>query len=167
MTAAEPISAFDRGLTLGDGIFETMRVLNGVAPMAGAHIARLTSGAERLGLVLPPDIASHITECAAAAQRMQMADAVLRLSLTRGDALPGMAGLSGGASRSIVTLTPRIAVRDEVIERGLTLITSHWRWSARHPTAGIKSLDYKPPTCSPCAKRTARAWMTRIVPGHR
>jgi branched-subunit amino acid aminotransferase/4-amino-4-deoxychorismate lyase len=73
---------------------------------------------------------------------LQAGDAVLRLTLTRGDALPGMAGLSGGASRSIVTLTPRIAVRDEVLERGLTLITSQWRWSARRATAGIKSLDY-------------------------
>lgn len=136
------LSAFDRGLTLADGIFETMRVLNGIAPMAAEHLARLATGADRLGLVLPPDLGAHITDCAAAALRMHMGDAVLRLTLTRGDALPGMAGLSGGASRSIVSLTPRIAVRDEVIDRGLTLVTSQWRWSARRPTAGIKSLDY-------------------------
>ncbi len=136
------VSAFDRGLTLADGVFETMRVLNGVAPMAVAHLTRLASGAERLGLVLPHRLADHVVAAASAAMRMQMSDAVLRLTLTRGDALPGMAGLSGGASRSIVTVTPRIAVRDEVIDRGLTLVTSQWRWSARRPTAGIKSLDY-------------------------
>ncbi len=136
------VSAFDRGLTLADGVFETIRVLNGVAPMAHAHLARLTHGAERLGLMLPAGLAAHITEAATAALRMHTTDAVLRVTLTRGDALPGMAGLSGGASRSIVTLTPRIAVRDEVIERGLTLITSQWRWSARRATAGIKTLDY-------------------------
>jgi branched-chain amino acid aminotransferase len=140
--ASRAISAFDRGLTLGDGVFETMRVLNGVAPLASAHLSRLAHGAERLGLVVPPGLRAHITEAAGAAHRMQLLDAVLRLTLTRGDALPGMAGLSGGAARSIVTLTPRIAVREEVLERGLTLITSHWRWSARRPTAGIKSLDY-------------------------
>jgi branched-chain amino acid aminotransferase len=136
------VSAFDRGLTLADGIFETMRVLNGVAPMAAAHLARLAHGADRLGLVLPTGLAAQITDSAVAAQRMNLVDAVLRITLTRGDALPGMAGLSGGAARSIITLTPRIAVRDEVIERGLTLITSQWRWSARRATAGIKSLDY-------------------------
>jgi branched-chain amino acid aminotransferase len=140
--ASRAISAFDRGLTLADGVFETIRVLNGIAPMLAAHLARLEAGAERLGLVVPEGLSKHVAEAAAAAQRMQLADAVLRLTLTRGDALPGMAGLSGGASRSIVTLTPRIAVRDEVLERGLTLITSHWRWSAHRPTAGIKSLDY-------------------------
>lgn len=136
------VSAFDRGLTLADGIFETIRVLNGVAPMASAHLARLSLGAERLGLVLPEGLRVHVSNAAAEARRMHIADAVLRVTLTRGDALPGMAGLSGGASRSIVSLTPRIAVRDEVIDRGLTLITSQWRWSARRPTAGIKSLDY-------------------------
>jgi branched-chain amino acid aminotransferase len=140
--ASRAISAFDRGLTLADGVFETMRVLNGIAPMADAHLRRLAAGAERLGLVLPPGLAAHILDAAASARRMNTVDAVLRLTLTRGDALPGMAGLSGGAARSIVTLTPRIAVRDEVIERGLTLITSQWRWSARRATAGIKSLDY-------------------------
>ncbi len=140
--ASRAVSAFDRGLTLADGVFETIRVLNGVAPLASAHVARLTHGADRLGLVMPSGIASHIRDAAAAAHRMHIVDAVLRVTLTRGDALPGMAGLSGGASRSIVTLTPRIAVRDEVIERGLTLVTSQWRWSARRPTAGIKSLDY-------------------------
>jgi len=140
--ANRAISAFDRGLTLADGVFETIRVLNGVAPMAVAHLTRLAAGAERLELVLPTGLADHIATAAAAARRMQIPDAVLRLTLTRGDALPGMAGLSGGAARTIVTVTPRIAVRDEVIERGLTLVTSHWRWSARRPTAGIKSLDY-------------------------
>ncbi len=140
--ASRAVSAFDRGLTLADGVFETMRVLNGVAPLAAAHLTRLALGAERLGLVLPAGLSTHITEAAAASHRMNTLDAVLRITLTRGDALPGMAGLSGGAARSIVTLTPRIAVRDEVIERGLTLITSEWRWSARRATAGIKSLDY-------------------------
>lgn len=140
--ASHAVSAFDRGLTLADGVFETMRVLNGVAPMAGAHLGRLAHGAERLGLVLPDELTAIVTDAASAALRMNIADAVLRITLTRGDALPGMAGLSGGASRSIVTLTPRIAVRDEVLDRGLTLITSQWRWSARRPTAGIKSLDY-------------------------
>ena len=127
--ASRAVSAFDRGLTLADGVFETMRVLNGVAPLAAAHLARLALGAERLGLVLPAGLSAHITEAAAAAHRMNTLDAVLRITLTRGDALPGMAGLSGGAARSIVTLTPRIAVRDEVIERGLTLerATRH-RW---------------------------------------
>lgn len=140
--SSRAVSAFDRGLMLGDGVFETMRVLNGVAPMAAAHLARLASGAERLGLMVPDNLGEHIADAAATALRMQLSDAVLRLTLTRGDALPGMAGLSGGAARSIVTLTPRIAVREEVMDRGLTLITSQWRWSARRPTIGIKSLDY-------------------------
>jgi branched-chain amino acid aminotransferase len=139
---ARAISAFDRGLTLGDGVFEAMRVLNGVAPLLDRHLARLQRGVDRLGLVLPADFEAHIAECAKSAKRLGLGDAVLRLTLTRGDALPGLAGLSGGASRSIVSITPRIAPREDVVARGLSLIVSQWRWSAKRPTAGIKSLDY-------------------------
>jgi branched-chain amino acid aminotransferase len=136
------ISAFDRGLTLADGLFELMRVINGVALKLPAHLARLERGADRLGLVLPAELQAQVVDAAATARRIHIADAVLRLTVTRGDALPGTAGLSGGAARTILTLTPRFSLSDDVIDRGLALITSQWRFSATHPTAGIKSLDY-------------------------
>jgi branched-chain amino acid aminotransferase len=139
---ARAISAFDRGLTLADGVFEAVRVLNGIAPLLDRHLLRLAKGADRLGLVVPADFETHVMDCAKAARRLGVADAVLRITLTRGDALPGLAGLSGGASRSIVSITPRIAPREEVVGRGLALITHPSRWSASRPTAGIKSLDY-------------------------
>lgn len=41
----------DRGLALGDGLFETIRVVAGVAPLEGLHWQRLAAGAQRLGLV--------------------------------------------------------------------------------------------------------------------
>jgi branched-chain amino acid aminotransferase len=136
------VSAFDRGLTLADGVFELMRVINGIALKAPAHLARLERGAARLGIVLPPNLDTHIADAAATARRMQIADAVLRLTITRGDALPGTAGVSGGAARSIVSLTPRFSLSEDIIDRGLALIVSQWRFSPNHPCAGIKSLDY-------------------------
>lgn len=42
--------AADRGLAYGDGLFETLRVIAGRAPLADWHWQRLATGAKRLGL---------------------------------------------------------------------------------------------------------------------
>ena len=44
------IDPSDRGLTLGDGIFETIRVAAGVPQQAPRHLARLRRSAEQLGI---------------------------------------------------------------------------------------------------------------------
>ena len=38
----------DRGLAYGDGLFETMRVVNGAIPLRAFHLSRLESGLARL-----------------------------------------------------------------------------------------------------------------------
>ncbi|HEX6966493.1 MAG TPA: aminotransferase class IV, partial [Gemmatimonadaceae bacterium] len=50
------LSPLDRGFTLADGLFETMRAYAGVAFRVGAHLARLRAGARRLALPLPNDL---------------------------------------------------------------------------------------------------------------
>ena len=49
----DAFAADDRGLAYGDGLFETMRAYRGDAPWWDAHWARLSRGAQRLGLALP------------------------------------------------------------------------------------------------------------------
>jgi len=41
-----------RGLAYGDGLFETMRLIDGDIPLLGYHLSRLEKGANRLGLLL-------------------------------------------------------------------------------------------------------------------
>ncbi len=48
--AQTQISLLDRGLQFGDGLFETLRVVDGTPEFWDAHLARLTLGCERLGL---------------------------------------------------------------------------------------------------------------------
>lgn len=45
----------DHGITVGDGLFETMKVVDGVAFAVGRHLARLGRTATGLGLVPPTD----------------------------------------------------------------------------------------------------------------
>ncbi|MCB1669002.1 MAG: aminodeoxychorismate lyase [Pseudomonadales bacterium] len=46
------VSAFSRGLYYGHGVFETVRIANGEAPLWDLHIKRLIKGSERLGLAV-------------------------------------------------------------------------------------------------------------------
>lgn len=47
------VSVFDHGLTVGDGVFETMRARDGVPFAPRRHLARLRRSADGLGLAVP------------------------------------------------------------------------------------------------------------------
>ena len=89
LTPAGAVPVTDRGLAYGDGLFETIAVVNGVPKLLHGHLARLQQGLERLrvtGVALPA-IASAIGEAAAAVG----GEGALKLMLTRGDAPRGYA----------------------------------------------------------------------------
>lgn len=45
----------DRGLAFGDGVFETLRVVDGTIPLWPLHLDRLQQGLLRLAIALPPE----------------------------------------------------------------------------------------------------------------
>ena len=45
------IDIADRGLAYGDGLFETIRIAKGEAPLLDWHLERFKYGIERLGLL--------------------------------------------------------------------------------------------------------------------
>ena len=51
---SERVSAMDRGLHYGDGLFETMAVFQGTPRFWQGHMDRLAAGCERLALPVPP-----------------------------------------------------------------------------------------------------------------
>lgn len=79
--AADQISAADRGLHYGDGLFETITCRDGHARWLPLHLARLERGCARLGIALPDrallgheiaELARHRSAC------------IVKLILTRG-----------------------------------------------------------------------------------
>ena len=78
----------DRGLLLGDGLFETMRAAGGRVPLLWRHLARLREGARVLGLPVPDR--GYRPGRSGSAGSQPLADAAVRLTLTRG---PGPRGL--------------------------------------------------------------------------
>lgn len=83
------IDPSDRGLLLGDGLFETMRATGGHVPLLARHWARLREGAALLGLPCPPEetVARAVGELLPAGG---LTDAAIRLTLTRGPAPRGL-----------------------------------------------------------------------------
>ena len=86
------VSAFDRGFLYGDGIFESMRAVNGTVFRLERHLRRLTRSASLIGLDLEhagAGIASAVREVLTA---NGLENARIRVTVTRGPGRPGPAG---------------------------------------------------------------------------
>lgn len=97
------VSAEDRGLLLGDGLFETIRLEHGRPRRLSRHLDRLRKSALAMGLTVPFDEADILAAVAAAEPVADLG--VARLTLTRGS---GGRGLDASAD---VSPTAVISVR--------------------------------------------------------
>ena len=82
------IGAMDRGLQLGDGVFDTLVARGGVPMAPERHRRRLLRAAEAIGLVVDP----AAVEAAMAGVLTELAgrDAIIRTTLTRGQGARGL-----------------------------------------------------------------------------
>ncbi|HIJ61268.1 MAG TPA: 2-keto-4-methylthiobutyrate aminotransferase [Rhodospirillaceae bacterium] len=88
---AAAIAPTDRGFTLGDGLFEILKVVGGKPLRLASHLARLHAGAGALGIPLPLGDKDFGLAMTALLEANGLSNAVLRLTLTRGPAAPGLA----------------------------------------------------------------------------
>jgi branched-chain amino acid aminotransferase len=130
------IDPADRGLALGDGLFETLCVLGGVALWQGDHLDRMEQAAAELAIPL----ARAALEAAVAAlcARSSGGAEVLRLTLTRGVTARGLAA-DGAAPHLIATLAPLARVS---FFRPLTLAVASIRRNGWAPSSRLKTLSY-------------------------
>jgi branched-chain amino acid aminotransferase len=142
------VSARDRGLTLADGVFETMRARDGTVFRLDRHLARLGGGLGRLRIPAPPGLRAWVLEAAGAAGHAAQAtpggqgEAGVRLTVTRG---PGAGGLKPPADPQptvVVTVAPLPAFPPAMYDTGLTAHVASGRRNERAMTAGLKTLSY-------------------------
>ena len=88
---ASHVSALDRGFTMADGLFETMRAYRGTIFRATQHLERLASGARVLGIRLPDDLEHRLDSAMRSAHAVGLDEARVRLTVSRGVAAPGLA----------------------------------------------------------------------------
>lgn len=149
------LSAVDRGFTLADGVFETMRARAGAIFRLDAHLARLRRGAAVLHLPVPDDVAEQVRRAADAA-RDAAARVSIRLTLSRGVGLPGLAPPRDPDPTLVVTA--HVTAPDAAhAERGLTAVIAQGRRNERAATAGLKTLSYTESVLALIAARAAGA----------
>jgi branched-chain amino acid aminotransferase len=126
----------DRGLLLGDGLFETILVLNQKPLWGNMHFARLESGAQELGIPFDRDgLDDAVAEVLDEAPRSHQ---VLRVTLTRGSGVRGL-GADGARPSLLITLDP---FDPALMFQPVSLVTASVRRNPQSVSARLKTLSY-------------------------
>jgi branched-chain amino acid aminotransferase len=139
---APHVSALDRGFTLADGVFETMRVYDGRAFRLDAHIRRLSDATSTLGIPLPTEIGHLVTQAVLEAGASGIREASVRVTVTRGVGSPGLAPPPSPEPTIVVAVTAPPAFSPELYTKGVTVHVASGRRNERAITAGLKTIAF-------------------------
>ncbi len=126
----------ERGLLLGDGLFETILVLNRTPLWGNMHLARMEGAAKELGL--PFNRATIDDAIAALLDGIAESHHVLRVTLTRGSSTRGL-GANGGDPTVLLNLDP---FDPQLMFQKASLITSSIRRNKASPASRLKTTSY-------------------------
>ena len=126
----------DRGFMYGDGLFETLRVVNGRPFRMAQHLERMTRGADFLK-IKPPFTPKELEKFARQlVEQNHLPEAILRVTLTRG---PGTRGYTPhGESQPTIVMTLHAAPSLEAHVEW-SLVTSSFRIPASDPLSSFKT----------------------------
>lgn len=134
---ADFVSALDRGLAYGDGLFETVRVLDGQPVLFSEHMSRLRDGCRALALAVSiDDIESDVRRLLS---EENAADAVLKIVVTRGEGR-GYSPDPHSTPTRIVSLT-EYRPDPRAWQNGVKVMMCRTRLAANALLAGIKHLN--------------------------
>jgi branched-chain amino acid aminotransferase len=135
---AARVSVFDHGLTVGDGVFETAKVLGGVPFALTRHLARLAASARGLGLAPPGDdvLRAAVGEVLDANAEHHGSPLRLRITLTGGTSPLGSDRGQAGPTL-VVALAPMASWAPTA-----KVIVVPWTRNERAATAGLKTTSY-------------------------
>ncbi|KOU92617.1 MULTISPECIES: aminotransferase class IV [Streptomyces] len=129
------VSVLDHGLTVGDGVFETLKAVRGRPFALTRHLERLTRSARGLGLP-DPDLDEVRRACAAVLEAEPVEHGRLRLTYTGGVAPLGSdRGDAGTTLIAAVAASPR---RPDTT----SVVTVPWVRNERSAVAGLKTTSY-------------------------
>ena len=134
------VSPLDAGWRLGDGVFSTLRAVDGVPQRLAAHVARTVHDAGALGITgIAPDRLAAAARAVATSNAEEHPDVVLRLVVTRGSvahdapfgAVPPAPTVAVLASPAPGPSGPVRAVTVVGGRRPAAIKSTSWAWSAQ------------------------------------
>ena len=129
------LSAFDHGILVGDGVFETLGVYRGVPFAWRRHDARLRRSADGLGLAVPDG--ARLREAADAVLRAnRIEDGRLRITVTGGPSPLGSE--RGDAPATVIVAAAPARTRPDAE----AVVVVPWPRNERGATAGLKTISY-------------------------
>jgi len=129
------VSVFDRGILLGDGVYETLRVHHGKIFRWREHRDRLLNSLAAAGIEPPHPPAVLESAIDSLVKANQTQEARIRLTITRGEGDPGFDPMPGRAPNTIVAASPWHALPEERYREGVDAIIASRRQT------GSDSLD--------------------------
>ncbi|MSO27918.1 MAG: 4-amino-4-deoxychorismate lyase [Candidatus Nanopelagicales bacterium] len=132
------ISVLDHGFTVADGVFETMKVIDGSAFALTRHLRRLTASARAMGLA-DPDldvIRGAVGEVLFANRPLLGGPGRLRITYTG-----GVAPLGSDRGAAVPTLVVALSPQTPWPET-TTLVTVPWTRNENSAVAAIKTTSY-------------------------
>jgi 4-amino-4-deoxychorismate lyase len=140
------ISIFDRGLAYGDGLFETIALVNGQIQLWHLHKQRLLTGLLSLKLVASNEEAESllsdvVTDVKTGFDLFKQPNGVLKITITRGVGGRGYAPPIHTKLSRIIAFTPWPNGRDYLARDGVTVRMCKHRWSQNSALVGLKHLN--------------------------
>jgi branched-chain amino acid aminotransferase len=137
------LSVFDRGLVLGDGLFETLRARGGKPEFLDLHYRRLVRSARRLRIAVPVTENQLKDVIATLCRKSRMSDVAVRITLTRGRYFGGLSIDPSVPPSLIVTVTPVPPAPPALQGRGVKVVLSSINKAAASGLdPRVKSINY-------------------------
>jgi branched-subunit amino acid aminotransferase/4-amino-4-deoxychorismate lyase len=139
---AARVSALDRGLLHGDGLYDTWRTYDGRCFATAAHLRRLAAAGKRLGLPAPGEARIWTARAERLVARNGLADAAVRLTMTRG--ATGDALLPERSGPPTLLLTVRRLPSDLALQqaRGIACVLLPFPRDAAFPWGTMKLVGH-------------------------
>ncbi len=140
---AAAVALSNRGFNYGDGLFETLKVINGRPAFWDQHLQRLERGCAALNIAYPGAHQLHADACQllTAHQASAIDTQVLKITLTRQAGGRGYRYSSDAGTDRLLVLSEAPAYPPAYYEEGISLYQCQTRLGLNPQLAGIKHLN--------------------------